>query len=211
MCLARLPIPGQDDGTWGNVLNDFLSVSHNPDGTLQSSAISAAGGYIKPASGIPGSDLSSTVQTQLAQGASAYQKPANGIPASDLSSGVQTSLNAANSAVQQVNGHTGANVTLTMADLKHTTVTKTGNYTVTTSDEIILANATSASGTLTITLPTAIGNANLYSIKKIDGSANTVTLATTSGQTIDGGSTAVIKVQYASISVTSDGSNWYII
>lgn len=40
---ARLPIPGGDDGTWGNVLNDFLDVSHNADGTLQSTAIQQAG------------------------------------------------------------------------------------------------------------------------------------------------------------------------
>jgi hypothetical protein len=35
--MARLPIPGGDDGTWGNVLNDFLGVEHNPDGSLKSS------------------------------------------------------------------------------------------------------------------------------------------------------------------------------
>lgn len=33
--MARLPIPGQDDGTWGNILNDYLSVEHNSDGTLK--------------------------------------------------------------------------------------------------------------------------------------------------------------------------------
>ncbi len=31
--MARLPIPGSDDGTWGDVLNDFLSQEHNSDGT----------------------------------------------------------------------------------------------------------------------------------------------------------------------------------
>lgn len=35
--MSRLPIPGQDDGTWGTILNDFLSVEHNADGTLKSS------------------------------------------------------------------------------------------------------------------------------------------------------------------------------
>src|SRR5581483_4631581 len=40
---ARLPTPGGDDGTWGNILNDFLQVSHNNDGTLQSSALKQAG------------------------------------------------------------------------------------------------------------------------------------------------------------------------
>jgi hypothetical protein len=32
--MARLPAPGADDGTWGDVLNGFLVVAHNPDGTL---------------------------------------------------------------------------------------------------------------------------------------------------------------------------------
>lgn len=41
--MARLPNPGSDDGVWGNVLNDFLDVSHNTDGTLKSSQVSAAG------------------------------------------------------------------------------------------------------------------------------------------------------------------------
>ena len=33
--MARLPTPGGDDGTWGGILNDFLSQEHNPDGTLK--------------------------------------------------------------------------------------------------------------------------------------------------------------------------------
>ena len=31
--MARLPIPGSDDGTWGEILNNFLSIEHNSDGT----------------------------------------------------------------------------------------------------------------------------------------------------------------------------------
>jgi parallel beta-helix repeat protein len=33
--MARLPTPGSDDGTWGSILNDFLDVEHNADGTLK--------------------------------------------------------------------------------------------------------------------------------------------------------------------------------
>lgn len=33
--MSRLPTPGGDSDTWGNLLNDFLSVSHNGDGTLK--------------------------------------------------------------------------------------------------------------------------------------------------------------------------------
>lgn len=41
--MSRLPIPGSDDGQWGTVLNDYLSVSHNADGTLKSSELASAG------------------------------------------------------------------------------------------------------------------------------------------------------------------------
>jgi hypothetical protein len=34
--MSRLPTPGADNGTWGSILNDFLSVEHNADGTLKS-------------------------------------------------------------------------------------------------------------------------------------------------------------------------------
>ena len=33
--MARLPEPGADSGVWGDVLNDFLSVEHNSDGSLK--------------------------------------------------------------------------------------------------------------------------------------------------------------------------------
>ncbi|HEX7633146.1 MAG TPA: hypothetical protein VF401_02350 [Candidatus Saccharimonadales bacterium] len=41
--MARLPIPGSDDNTWGGILNDFLSVELNNDGSLKkTSQIQAA-------------------------------------------------------------------------------------------------------------------------------------------------------------------------
>jgi collagen type VII alpha len=40
--VQRLPIPGSDDGTWGDILNGFLGVSHNEDGTLVTSAVTTA-------------------------------------------------------------------------------------------------------------------------------------------------------------------------
>jgi hypothetical protein len=35
--MARLPQPGGDDGDWGDILNNFLAIEHNTDGTLKSS------------------------------------------------------------------------------------------------------------------------------------------------------------------------------
>lgn len=44
--MPRLPQPGSDDGTWGTILNSFLSVSHNSDGTLNTAAVSDAGSLV---------------------------------------------------------------------------------------------------------------------------------------------------------------------
>ena len=38
--MVRLPQPGGDAGSWGVVLNDFLSAAHNNDGTLKTGIIS---------------------------------------------------------------------------------------------------------------------------------------------------------------------------
>jgi len=40
--MARLPQPGSDDGTWGDILNDFLSIEHNADGTLKDNSVTTA-------------------------------------------------------------------------------------------------------------------------------------------------------------------------
>lgn len=37
--MVRLPTPGGDDGNWGGILNDYLSASHNTDGTLKSDSV----------------------------------------------------------------------------------------------------------------------------------------------------------------------------
>ena len=66
-----------------------------------------------------------------------------------------------------------------------------------------------ASGTINITLPTAVGNQNLYTIKNVG--TGVITVDTTSSQTIDGSLTAPIRVQYLSLTLVSDGANWNII
>lgn len=40
--MARLPRPGADDGKWAQMLNDFLLVAHNPDGTPRQQALTLA-------------------------------------------------------------------------------------------------------------------------------------------------------------------------
>lgn len=92
----------------------------------------------------------------------------------------------------------------------------TANYTTDWYDTILLVNATG--GNITITLPDSGLVASpkdemgkIYHIKKVDASANTVTIDGYSTQTIDGSTTNVITTQYDSITIVSDGSNWHII
>lgn len=61
---SRLPTPGGDSGQWGQILNEFLLVGHNNDGTVKNAGVIAAK-YTKPESGIPKSDLSAEVQNIL--------------------------------------------------------------------------------------------------------------------------------------------------
>lgn len=65
------------------------------------------------------------------------------------------------------------------------------------------------SGTTTLTLPTAVGNTNLYTIKNTG--VATVTIATTGGQTIDGSASATLAVANTSLTLISDNANWRIV
>jgi hypothetical protein len=66
-------------------------------------------------------------------------------------------------------------------------------------------------GAQTFTLPDATAVAGrVYNIKKT-GASGTLTVDTTSAQTIDGALTALLATQYDNITVQSDGANWLII
>lgn len=91
-------------------------------------------------------------------------------------------------------------------------VTTAIDLTLTTSHTVVLCDA--SSGPLSITLPAASANGGrLYHIKKADSSANAVTIDGDGLDTIDGGLTAVLTVQYESITINGDSveDNWDIL
>lgn len=114
--------------------------------------------------------------------------------------------------VLSISGVAGTVATLTWATPSggSAITTKTSDYTVTSNDDTILANANG--GGLTISLPSAATvSAKKFTIKKIDATANVVIVDPNSTQTIDGSLTFNIATQYQSVTVQSDGSNWYIL
>lgn len=95
-------------------------------------------------------------------------------------------------------------------------LTATANRSVSSVTTTTAAGSTSrthyiylANGTFTITLPTAVANDCLYTIKNVG--SGTITIATTSAQTIDGSSSATLPVAYTSLDIISDNANWNII
>ena len=65
-------------------------------------------------------------------------------------------------------------------------------------------------GNITINFPTAVGNNAVYTVKKVDASANTVILTPNGAETIDGAATKTIRFQNTSVDIYSDNANLYI-
>lgn len=103
-----------------------------------------------------------------------------------------------------------APATITWENNSLVTIGWTNNtYLVTANNATILVNC--AAEALFVKLPAAGSvSGQQYKVKKIDSTANAVTINTTSSQNIDGSSTYVLSTQYYSTTVQSDGSNWWV-
>jgi hypothetical protein len=92
-------------------------------------------------------------------------------------------------------------------------VTKTSNYTASTSDEVIFCDLSGVGGggTLTVTLPAAssmTGKCITVKMTKWNGSFPYVTINSAGGQ-VDGGTNLTISGLNGVERLVSDGSNWY--
>ena len=97
--------------------------------------------------------------------------------------------------------------TLTLADFP---------YTVTAYDSTLLADTSAGPATAAVNLPDAAGIAGrIYTVKRMDGSDNTLSIAAFGPQTIEGSSPYVIiggaGSQWRSVTCQSDGTNWIIL
>lgn len=76
--------------------------------------------------------------------------------------------------------------------------------------DLILCNC--ASNPITVNLPSASGaSGKEVTVKKIDSSANAVTLDGSGAETIDGSATDTIDLQYSSVTMVSDGTNMVVV
>jgi hypothetical protein len=112
-----------------------------------------------------------------------------------------------------VNGSTNNGVdklqvvgSLTATGMQQKYLARTTAYTATTSDYLIDCT----SGTFTVTLYAASGNAGRILMVKNSG-AGTITVDGNASETIDGATTYSLSVQYATVQLMCDGTNWKII
>jgi len=85
------------------------------------------------------------------------------------------------------------------------------NYTSSAADHTILVDA-SLGGAVTVTLrPAANAQGQILVIKKIDSSGSGVTVDANGAETIDGSLSYTISSQWDTVTIQSDGSNWYIL
>lgn len=104
---------------------------------------------------------------------------------------------------------TGTTITLAgvvYSDSLQTTSTTDPSYSI-TAPGIILVNATD--NDVTIRLPSIANTNQLFTIKRVDGSANAVTIQSEGGEYIDGEASYAIATQYESVTLVSDGVNWH--
>lgn len=88
--------------------------------------------------------------------------------------------------------------------------TKTGNYTVQNTDNVLLGDATG--GAILFTLPTAASAVGqVFFFKKIDASLNAVTIQADGVELIDGLNTLVINSQFVAATLVSDGTQFWVI
>ena len=81
-------------------------------------------------------------------------------------------------------------------------------YTALDTDHTIICDA--VAGVITVVLPTAASSTNrIYIIKKVDASVNAITIDGDGAETIDGAATQTLSNQYDSITVQSDGTEWW--
>ena len=125
---------------------------------------------------------------------------------------ILNNLLATSMAVTNANGPSGATQGFLTNVYYHTNITA-AYVPALYPGEVIIASATA--GNLTVTLPNATQTLNLYTVKKVDSTANTVTINPSNSQSIEGNAATsgnvVINTQYVSVTFVSDGTQWWII
>jgi hypothetical protein len=233
MVVQRLPIVGTDDGTWGDIIRQYLMLQHYNDdtnnpvngghknvtitaGTSTAAPLTFSSGTLlsTPAAGsveFNSNTLYFTITTGTVRKTVAIYDDSSGATGDTYyrnSSGsfVRLGVGSAGQVLQAESGLPAWG----NGNGAFTTSTKSTSYTIGSSDTVIFASA--SSGSVTITLPLASGMAGYrFYVKRIDNSGFTATVGCSGSDTIDGMTSLTLDLQYTTLAVVSNGSAWYIL
>ncbi|MBC7564845.1 hypothetical protein H7100_01270 [Candidatus Saccharibacteria bacterium] len=232
MIQQRLPAVNGDDGVWGDVLNQFLQKEHYNTGLDDPLNGGHKAVTIRPGTTValtaPLKFLTGPLMTTPEAGAVEFltdrlyftqttSTTRKVIAAYDDTSGATGDIH-----YRDLNGYlvrlaagSTAQVLSIVSGLpswqNNTTITRSINTisTATTAPAVVSTDYVYfVSGTTTLTLPTAVANTNRYSVTNTG--ISTITVATTSAQTINGSTTATLPIPNMSLDFISNGSNWVV-
>lgn len=83
--------------------------------------------------------------------------------------------------------------------------------TLTAAHHIVQCDPSSAAFTITLTAANTLGAGKVFVIKNATTSTNAITVDGNGSETIDGDTTYAMTIPYGSITIYTDGSNWFII
>lgn len=234
MVQQRLPAVNGDDGQWGDILNQYLTKEHYDTGLDNVNN----GGH-KTITIRPGTAAAGTAPLKFTSGSLLTLPEAGAIEFQTdklyftQSSGPTRKVIATYNDIAGATGDTyyrdasgnfvrlaagSTNDVLTIAGGIPSWAPTSGGITrsintissPTTAGAALLTDYIyKVTGATTLTLPTAVGNTNLYTVK--NAGTNAVSIATTSGQTIDGrASPLILQFANSSVDLISDNANWRI-
>lgn len=233
----RLPIVNSDDGTWGDIIRQYLMKEHYDDGTdnavngghqkitVRAGTATAGTAPLKFTSGtnlttaeagameFTTDTLYFTITTGTVRKKVAIYDDASGATGDTYyrdSSGNFVRLGAGSNG--QVLKLASGLPSWGSSNGSLNTVNKTSSYTVSSTDTVIFADAGTTSVTITLPLASGMTGYRFY-VKRIDAPAGgrTVTIGITSTDTIDGMTSFTLDLQYTAVALISNGSNWYIL
>lgn len=86
----------------------------------------------------------------------------------------------------------------------------TASTSIVSSDFAIIADSTAAAITVSLP-PAATTNGRIFFVKRVNAGANNVTVDPFGSETIDGAATNVLTLQWAKVSIISNGTAWFIV
>ncbi len=206
--MARLPRPGQDDGTWGSILNDFLQQAHDTDGSIKDGSVSKNKVGLGNVDNTSDADKPVSSATQTALDAKADSATLAAVATSGSYADLSQKPTITNVTVDGVAPAGGAvNIVSTpVYDVPSVNVVNVSGVLTVGIQNVIDASA----GIITMSLPTGQPVGTMLSVRKHDSSANNVVVTGNIAGTAGTTHTLIARGEVMAYRADANGSWWVV-